>query len=86
MRNTNLLDADDLKPHKVVAVRLKKLRADREESIFKAAIGAKISPATLKVLESGEKDYRIVTLYKICQYYNVDPCDLLREACKEIES
>jgi DNA-binding Xre family transcriptional regulator len=61
-----------LDSHKVIAVKLKKLRAGRGESIDEAAKGARISKASLKVLESGEKDFRILTLWKICKYYGVN--------------
>ena len=78
MRKKNSKHPHDLDLHRAVAVKLKKFRADREETIAEAAMGACLSKASIKKMESGEEDYRITTLYKICVYYGTTLYDIMK--------
>ena len=58
---------------------MKKLRLKKELSIARVAREAKISPKTIKCMEEGTKDYRIVTLDRLCKYYEVTVYSILED-------
>jgi transcriptional regulator with XRE-family HTH domain len=62
---------------------LKKLRTDRNETIHRVARKSKISRSVIWALENATRNFRLVTLYTICEYYKVEPRELMAEATKE---
>ena len=64
---------------KVVGARLRRLRLKKGLSIAKVAQEAKISSKTIKYMEEGTKDYRILTLDRICKYYGTTVYNLLED-------
>jgi DNA-binding XRE family transcriptional regulator len=64
---------------KLIGSRLKAIRLDRKESLKKAAEGIGIAVKTLRTIENGEVNWWLLTVYRICLYYQVNVSDLFAE-------
>lgn len=51
---------------------LKLQRQARMEDISTVAAAINIRPEILQQIENGEHDFRLITLYALCEYYGVD--------------
>lgn len=65
--------------HKALQVQLQKmgntlnlLRKTRREEINCVATAINLRPEILEKIENGQHDFRIKTLFALCNYYNVD--------------
>jgi transcriptional regulator with XRE-family HTH domain len=65
--------------HKALQSQLKKigstlslLRKARQEDINCVAAAVNLRPETLEQIENGKQDFRLKTLFALCDYYNID--------------
>jgi hypothetical protein len=65
--------------HNALQVQLQKmgstlslLRRARQEEINSVAIAINIRPEVLEKIENGQHDFRVKTLFALCEYYSVD--------------
>lgn len=65
--------------HKALEVQLQKMgnmlslmRKARREDIETVATAINIRPEVLEKIENGEQDFRVRTLFALCDYYNID--------------
>jgi DNA-binding XRE family transcriptional regulator len=65
--------------HKALQSQLKKigsslslLRNTRHEEVDRVAAAINLRPDTLQQIEDGKQDFRIKTLFALCEYYKVD--------------
>lgn len=57
--------------------KLKKARLDRKLSIRDLAALAEMDPSNLNEIELGETNLKLITLYRLAEALEVDPCSLL---------
>lgn len=62
---------------KQAATKLRKMRNGK--SVYYVAKVTGLSPKTILRMESGEGDYRILSLNRICEYYGITLYDFLTE-------
>lgn len=69
---------------KALHVQLKKMgktlnipRRARREEIVDVAAAINIKPEILQKIENGEHDFRVKTLFALCDYYNVDHASIV---------
>ena len=66
----------------IIGQRMKNVRIERGEAVSAAAKAGGISRRNLARIEAGERDFRIVTLHKICKHYKVDIRDMFKDLPK----
>lgn len=57
--------------------KLKKARVDRKLSIRDLAALAEMDPSNLNEIELGETNLKFITLYRLAEALEIDPCSLL---------
>lgn len=51
---------------------LRMLRKEKQQDINSVAAAISIRPEILEKIENGEHDFRVKTLFALCEYYNTD--------------
>lgn len=62
---------------KKIATRLWKLRVARKEIPDVVAKAVNISPRLLEKIESGQHNFTLDILFRLCEYYKVNPDDIV---------
>lgn len=68
---------DPTNTQKIVGQRLQMLRKNTGKSINEAASEAGLTPGALSKIEDGKSNFRVLTLGKLCRYYQVTLKDLM---------
>ena len=68
---------------KKIGTKLWKLRVARKEIPDVVARAVNISPRLLEEIESGRFNFKLAILFQLCEYYKVDPDDIVLDRTKK---